>query len=265
MDAMNYSERSPVPAAEAERAVPPLPPLFRIGKKLRHRIGALIARSSKVGDSPVYASALFPWIGALEARWPEIRAEVEALLAREEGIPPLADISPDHRRIAPPGKWRSFFLWGYGYRNEGNIARCPKTAEAVADIPGLNSAFFSILAPGAHIPRHRGVTKAILTAHLGLIVPRQREACRMQVDDRILYWDEGKTFVFDDCYHHEVWNDTNDQRVILLIQFRRPAGLIGRLVGGIFLAAVRRSRFVQDARSSLGDWEKAMQKLEREP
>jgi len=175
METINYPTPGPIPANEPERTVPPLPPLFRIGKKLRHSIGAVIARSSKVGDTPIFAASLFPWIAQLEARWPEIRAEVGALLARTEGIPPLAEISPDHRRIAPPGKWRSFFLWGYGYRNEENIARCPKTAGAVAAIPGLNSAFFSILAP------------------------------------------------------------------------------------------VRHSRFVQDARSSLGAWEKAMQKLEREP
>jgi aspartyl/asparaginyl beta-hydroxylase (cupin superfamily) len=261
---VSYMTRSRVPGAVAERAVPPKPLLFRIGKKMRHRIGAVIARSSRVGDMPVYDTGLFPWIARLEARWPEIRAEVDALLARQEGIPPLAEISPDHRRIAPPGKWKSFFLWGYGYRNEENIARCPKTAAAVADIPGLNSAFFSILAPGAHIPRHRGVTKAILTAHLGLIVPRRRRDCRMQVEDQTLRWDEGRMLVFDDTHYHEVWNDTDEQRVILLIQFRRPAGLLGRLVGGLFLGAVRRSRFVQDARSSLGDWEKAMQRLERE-
>ena len=250
------------PAVEAKAAIPPLTPLFRFGKRFRHRISAVVARSSRVGDTPVYDSKLFPWIAELEARRGDIRNEVEALLAREAGIPPLAEISPDHRRIAPPGKWRSFFLWGYGYRIEGNIARCPKTAAAVARIPGLNSAFFSILAPGAHIPRHRGVTKALLTAHLGLVVPRPRESCRMQVDEKMLHWEEGRTFVFDDTFHHEVWNESGEQRVILLIQFRRPAGLVGRLVGGLFLAAVRRSRFVQDARSSLGDWEKAMQKLE---
>lgn len=244
--------------------MPPKPLLYRFGKKMRHRIGAVIARSSRVGDKPVYDPRLFAWTAELESRWPEIRAEVETLLAREEAIPPLADISPDHRRIAPPGKWKSFFLWGYGYRNEENIARCPKTAAAVASIPGLNSAFFSILAPGAHIPRHRGVTKAILTAHLGLIVPKRRSRCRMQVEDEMLRWDEGRMLVFDDTYYHEVWNDTDEQRVILLVQFRRPTGLIGRLVGGLFLAAVRRSRFVQDARSSLGDWEKAMQRLERD-
>ncbi|HEY0413002.1 MAG TPA: aspartyl/asparaginyl beta-hydroxylase domain-containing protein [Allosphingosinicella sp.] len=250
--------------AAAERTVPPLPPLFRIGKRLRHRISAIIARSSTVGNSPVHDPRLFPWIAGLEARWPEIHAEVDALLAREEGIPPLAEISPDHRRIAPPGKWKSFFLYGYGYRNEENCARCPNTADAVSRLPGLNSAFFSILAPGAHIPRHRGVTKAILTAHLGIVVPARREACRMQVDEEMLSWKQGEVLVFDDTYHHEVWNDTDEQRVILLIQFRRPTGLAGRLLGGLFLAGVRHSRFVQDARSSLGDWEKAMQKLERD-
>ena len=86
----------------------------------------------------------------------------------------------------------------------------------------------------------------------------------MQVADETLVWEEGKVLVFDDTDYHEVWNDTDEMRVILLIQFRRPAGWLGRIVGGAFLAAVRRSRFVQDARSSLGNWEKAMQKLERD-
>ena len=253
-------EKSP----DADRKVPPLPPLYRIGKRLRHRISALIARSSTVGDTPVYDPALFPWIAGLEAEWEAIRGEVAALLARDAAIPPLADISPDHRRIAPPGKWKSFFLIGYGYRLEENCRRCPRTAAAVAGIPGLNSAFFSILAPGAQIPRHRGVTKAILTAHLGLVVPAKRAACRMQVADEILTWEEGRVLVFDDTDYHEVWNDTDEMRVILLLQFRRPTRLLGRIVGSIFLEGVRRSRFVQDARASLGDWEKAMQKLERD-
>src|SRR5829696_8922403 len=124
---MNHMTNSAIAAADADRVVPPLPPLFRMVKKMRHRIGAVIARSSRVGDTPTYEKALFPWIAELERRWPEIQAEVAALLAREEGIPPLADISPDHRRIAPPGKWKSFFLWGHGYRKDENCARCPRT------------------------------------------------------------------------------------------------------------------------------------------
>lgn len=238
-------------------------PLFRVGKKLRHRVSAVVARSSRVGDAPVYDPGLFPWIAVLEARWTDIRDELRAVLAREEAIPPLADISPDHRRIAPPNKWKSFFLHGYGYKVEANCRRCPATAELVAGIPGLNSAFFSILAPGAHIPRHRGVTKAILTAHLGLVVPGDRNGCRMQLHDRELGWQEGRTIVFDDTFHHEVWNETDQLRAVLLIQFRRPVGPLGRVVGGLFLAGIRRSQFVQDARAELGEWEVAMQQLER--
>jgi aspartyl/asparaginyl beta-hydroxylase (cupin superfamily) len=239
--------------------------LFRIGKKLRHRISAIVAHSSRVGDTPTYDKALFPWIAGLESRWSEIRAEVETILAHRDAIPPLADLSPDHRRIAPPGKWKSFFLFGYGYRVEDNLRRCPVTASVIADVPGLNSAFFSILDPETHIPRHRGVTKAILTAHLGLIVPPDKERCRMQLADQLLHWEEGQVFVFDDTFHHEVWNDSEAVRVVLLIQFRRPVGLLGRLVGGLFLSGIRRSRFVQDARSQIGRWEEAMRRFERDP
>ena len=32
----------------------------------------------------------------------------------------------------------------------------------------------------------------------------------------------GEVFVFDDTYEHEVWNDTGDERVILLFDFDRP-------------------------------------------
>ncbi|HET9428880.1 MAG TPA: aspartyl/asparaginyl beta-hydroxylase domain-containing protein [Allosphingosinicella sp.] len=238
--------------------------LFRIGKKMRHKVSAVVARSSRVGDGPVFDPNLFPWIAALQPQWPEIREELLSILAHRDAIPPLASISPDHRRIAPPGKWKSFFLQGYGYRVDENLRRCPKTAEAIAGIPGLNSAFFSILDPGTHIPRHRGVTKAILTAHLGLIVPADGASCRMQLDDRLLQWEEGRFLVFDDTFHHEVWNDSDQLRAVLLIQFRRPVGPLGRLVGGLFLFGIRRSRFVQDARAQMGQWEKAMQDLERD-
>lgn len=239
-------------------------PIYRIGKKMRHRVSAIVARSSRVGDRPVFDPTRFGWIAELEARAPAIRRELEAVLAYREAIPPLASISPDHRRIAPPGTWKSFFLHGYGYKVEENCARCPVTSAAVERIPGLNSAFFSILEPGAHIPRHRGVTKAILTAHLGLIVPEPREQCRMTVEQETLLWEEGRTLVFDDTFHHEVWNDTNGLRAVLLIQFRRPVGLMGKLAGEAFLFGVRHSHFVQDARAQIGSWEAAMRRFEKD-
>src|SRR5690606_2481822 len=43
-----------------------------------------IARASLVGDRPIFDPGRFPWIAALEARAPAIRAELLALLQERE-------------------------------------------------------------------------------------------------------------------------------------------------------------------------------------
>ena len=123
---------------------------------------------------------------------------------------------------------------------------------------GILTAFFSVLLTGSHIPRHTGPTKAILTAHLGLTMPRNPEACRVQVDDRDVTWEEGRVVVFDDMYPHEVWNDSSDDRVVLLLHVKRPQRFPGSLVRDEFFSALRRSSFAQDGLRNLEQWEKAM-------
>jgi len=153
---------------ELKASVPQRSLIYRVGKRLRPAIDRTLSRYSEVEERPVHDVADFPWMGELEANWETIRAEALSALADLNAVPALHDVSPDHRRIAEPDRWRSYFLWGYGYRMDANCARCPQTARLMERVPGLNSAFFSILKPGAHIARHRGVTKAILTCHLGL-------------------------------------------------------------------------------------------------
>jgi beta-hydroxylase len=141
---------------------------------------------------------------------------------------------------------------------EANCARCPETTKALKQVPGLVTALFSILEPGMHVGRHRGVSKGILIAHLGLRVPRDASCCRMEVEDQQIHWQEGATFVFDDTYPHEVWNDTNEHRVILLVQFERPMRRIGQLITRLLVAAVRSSPYIQDAKRNLSIWEKRL-------
>ena len=128
---------------------------YRFLKKQRHAANRVIARSSLIPNDPVLDPGQFSWTKALQDHWQEIQAEALAIYKHANAIPPLREISPDHRRIMKNDDWRSFFLIGYGHREEGNIARAPRTAELVSRIPGLNSAFFSILAPGAEIIPHR--------------------------------------------------------------------------------------------------------------
>lgn len=244
------------PTENAARAalVPKKPLIMRLGKRIQPWVNRVVAEASLIGNEPFHDPKSFAWITQLEQHWEIIKAEAEVALADLNKVPPLATISPDHRRIAPAQKWRAFFLYGYGYRTDANCIKCPQTAALIETVPGLNSAFFSILAPGTHIAPHTGVTKSLITCHLGIKVPRATEKCQMRVVDQYVGWQPGRALVFDDVYPHEVRNDSDEERIILLVQFKRPVSLSGKIVGGLFLWGVKRSRFIQEARRGLRDW-----------
>jgi beta-hydroxylase len=242
--------------AMARGALPKRSSLYRAVKRMRGSIDRLIARDSLISNAPVLDPGLFPWTEQLQAEWKAIRAEAQAVMTAPGSVPPLRSVSPDHRRISRDDRWRSFFLYGYGYRIDSNCARCPRTTALVESIPDLNSAFFSILGPGAHIAAHRGPTKALVTSHLGLMVPDGR-SCRMILDGRPVEWREGEWLVFDDTYRHEVWQDADQPRVILLIQVRRPLEGLGKLLASLFVGAMRISPFVQEGRRNITAWERA--------
>jgi aspartyl/asparaginyl beta-hydroxylase (cupin superfamily) len=95
---------------------------------------------------------------------------------------------------------------------------------------------FSVLAPHTTIPAHSSVTNARLVVHLPLIVP---DGCRFRVGNETRPWREGKAWVFDDTIDHEAWNDSDDYRVILMIDIWNPflstaeRELISELLNGI--------------------------------
>jgi ornithine lipid ester-linked acyl 2-hydroxylase len=251
-----------ITTARIEHRNPRRPLIMRLGKKARKHLNRWLSRHSLVSLDPVLSTFDFPWLRHLEEATPAIQREAEQLLRNIAAVPPMNEMSPDHRRIAGNGGWRSFFLVGYRYRLEANCARCPETLKALAKVPGLVTALFSILEPGMHVGRHSGVSKGILIAHLGLHVPRESARCRMEVQDTQVYWREGETFVFDDTYPHEVWNDTSEHRVILLVQFERPMTIVGRLLTRLLVSAVRWSPYIQDARRNVGMWETRFRALE---
>ena len=233
------------------------PWVIRIGSKLRGRIDRISTASSKIPVEPVLSDSYFSWTKELADNWQDIAAEAEAVIKHRDAIPPLNELSPDHRNTGRDGKWRSFFLFGYGYKVPENCARAPKTAALVAKVPELNSAFFSILDPGATIPPHRGVTRGLVTCHLGIKIPKDSANCWIEVEGQRQNWGNGQWLVFDDCFQHHVANETDEMRVVLLVQVKRPMRFFGKMVHDTWLWAIRKSPFVQDARKNFDKWEEA--------
>jgi aspartyl/asparaginyl beta-hydroxylase (cupin superfamily) len=176
--------------------------------------------------------ALFAGLPALEAATDEIRAEFDALIAAEaaemvpyiqypERVPTRQWKELNHNR-----KWTAIHLLQNGERIEANARHCPKTLAAIAGmdqpvVPGASpNAMFSLLAPNTRIPPHTGVANTRLVCHLPLIVP---PGCCFRVGESKREWRVGKAFVFDDTIEHEAWNDSDELRVVLIIDLWPPA------------------------------------------
>jgi len=231
----------------------------RAGRRLTKRLAEYVGRQGLVPDQPVFDPATFPFLAPMEANWRTIRGELDSLLQLRSKLPSFHEISPDQGYISRGDNWKVFILFGFGEPSQRNCERCPETTRLLRQIPNLRSAWFSILSPRYHIPRHRGVTKTILRAHLGLIVPKERASCVMQVDEERVNWEEGKLLVFDDFFRHEVWNDTDEQRVVLIFDFDRPMKLPGRIVNALLMFAIKRTAFFKDAKRNLKNWDQRLE------
>lgn len=141
-------------------------------------------------------------------------------------------------------------LMGYGIRSRRNLALCPATAQALQEIPGLRTAFFSIPEPGKRLPPHRGPYNGVLRLHLGLVVPAPHERCWIRVGAETRHWEPGEVLVFDDALDHEVHNDTEGVRVVLFGDFVRPCRWPIDWLNRLVLLAARFSPLVQGARRS---------------
>lgn len=228
------------------------------GKRALRGAWGFMGRQSLVGDEPILDNDRFPFVAVLEANWRNIRSELEEVLKDRSRLPSFHEISPDQYRISRGDHWKTFIFWGFGHRAESNCRRCPETARLLDQVPGLQSAFFSILAPHYHVQAHRGVTKGVLRVHLGLIVPEAREDCYMNIADQRFSWEEGKCVVFDDTCRHEVYNNTPQERAVLLFDFDRPMRLPGRLLHKTFIFALQRSPYFKDARLNMEKWEQRL-------
>ncbi len=227
-----------------------------VGERILAPIERFIGRRSLVGDATFFAPERFDWVKHVEDNWKVIREELEGVLEDHEGLANFQDISKDQIEITDDDRWKTFFLYGYGFEAKLGIEMCPRTAELMRQIPGMTTAMFSILSPRKHILDHRGPYKGVLRYHLGLIVPEDAAACRIRVGEDIRHWEEGKSLIFDDTFNHEVWNDTDETRVVLFVDVLRPLPSPWSTINRGIVKAIGYSPFVLDAKRNQEAWER---------
>lgn len=167
----------------------------------------------------------YPSLRILDANFGAIRDEMEGVLHDKDRIPRYHEIQKREQYISgtvnPEKAWRVFEIVTPFGTPTANQARCPRTTALLQGIPGTFHAFFSILDPGKPIPAHCGEYYGYLRYHLGLRVPKGNPPS-MRVKNEIHTWEEGKSILFDDSCEHEVYNQADDIRVVLIVDVMRP-------------------------------------------
>lgn len=174
-------------------------------------------------SQPWWDATAFPVAQALTAAADDITAEFEDfVLSGSLRLHPQSHGGP--RTPLTTGNWNIVDLWAGGQRNAHNAMHAPVTMRILMSEPAVVSsqaglAYFSILAPGAHVSAHCGPTNARLRIHLGLHVPPDS---RIRVGRQARRWQSGRCLIFDDSWEHEVWNDSARPRSVLIVDIAHP-------------------------------------------
>jgi aspartyl/asparaginyl beta-hydroxylase (cupin superfamily) len=162
--------------------------------------------------------------------------------------------------------WKSFMFKSGEFIDE-NCALAPKTAALLRGIPGVYTAFFSVLEPQQHIKAHWGYWKGFVRYHLGVVIPdnnRDRK-CWIRINPQAqartgdretiaqgekYYWREGEAVLFDDTFLHEAANESDSVRVVLFLDVARkmiwPLAMLNRF----FLWIAHQDKSVREIRAN---------------
>jgi aspartyl/asparaginyl beta-hydroxylase (cupin superfamily) len=208
----------------------------------------------------------YPELDVLRQNYPLIRAECEQLIQSQLRIPGMEELTSYTSGGIHQIAWKSF-MFKSGTFIEENCALAPQTAALLRDIPGVYTAFFSVLEQGQHIKAHWGYWKGFVRYHLGVIIPdnNRDEKCWIRINpdaqsrggDRTqieqgekYFWHDGDAVLFDDTFLHEAANETDSVRVVLFLDVARkmpwPLALLNRL----FLWIAHKDKSVREIRNN---------------
>ncbi len=71
-------------------------------------------------------------------------------------------------------------------------------------------------------------------------------------------WHHGKSLIFDDTFNHEVWNDTDETRVVLFVDVLRDLPGYLSVPNRLFISSIQKSSFIQGALRNLEGWDETL-------
>jgi ornithine lipid ester-linked acyl 2-hydroxylase len=156
----------------------------------------------------------FPNILELENHFTTLKEELLNLIKMNKEESWLRTF-PSYVKSEEQKAWKVFSFLFFSMKFPSHAALCPKTANLIYGISEIMSCDYSYMKANTKILPHKGYSRMVLRCHLPLIVPKG-DLCGIRVGDETKYWKEGELLIFDDSFEHEAWNNSNEDRVVLM-------------------------------------------------
>ena len=208
--------------------------MAKLASRIKDAAAELFIRAEQRGvfrKLPAFERDLreYPELAVLARNYQTIREECESLIQSSLRIPGMEELTSYTSGGIHQIAWKSFMFKSGTFIDE-NCALAPKTAALLRGIPGVYTAFFSVLEPKQHIKAHWGYWKGFVRYHLGVVIPdnnrdskcwirinpnaQARTGDREQiVQGEKYYWHEGEAVLFDDTFLHDAANESDQVRV----------------------------------------------------
>ena len=217
-------------------------------KPLYESIGDIVRRIYDMrieGPPTLNVGTHFPSAEGFSRAWRSIHDEAQAVARQMHRVPRFHEIMREQTPISANDMrdWRMFILKAYGADFPSNMAVCPTLAALVTASPDVLSASLSFLAPSKHIPEHRGPFRGVLRFYLVLSMPLAadgRPAAVLKIAGTEHRLADGEYLLWDDTFPHEVTNDSDEVRTVLLLDvWRRGMPLDMRILSRLLIFVVR--------------------------
>lgn len=161
-----------------------------------------------------------PWVTTLEENWHIIRDEFAVYISGEKELE-QSSVNPPY--LSDSTAWQNVYFWNFLWQKHKNCKRFPKTYALLKSIPNLTFAEVTCLKGNSNILPHIGETNVTMRGHLGLKIPATLPKMGIQVGDQSRGWEEGKVVLFSDAQRHRVWNNSSENRFVLVFDVVQDA------------------------------------------
>lgn len=189
--------------------------------------------------TPESVSEIIKNVSVIIKEWNEFTKKQENF-----GVP-IDELSKDQEHLNRDKKWKAVFLYVYEEYNKEVAPFFPVTMELInASQKDIKLVFFSNLESGKHIQPHYGNNHHVIRTQIGIDISNP-EQTGLRVVDKTIQLKNQEYFTFDDTFEHEAWNNSQSNRIVLIIDTCKKFAYFYGLVNRLFLRKIKKSSYVQ--------------------